>query len=179
MGLIVGIDPSLNSTGVVVLNQAGNPVKYETINPWLEGMDRLNYNFQRYKALFTSYPDITCVAFERQVDAQRYNYNAKNILSLAENIGILKLAIHELKLTNKDITVLAFSPDQVKQFAVGKCRGIDKQTVIDSLPEKILKAIKQVIQDDAVNDVADAYYVARKAFEMMKQGDDIAPYLQK
>lgn len=164
---IIGVDPSLNSSGICVINESGNILHVESIVPQsLNNYARLCYNYNRYKNIISSDTNIKYVSFEKQVDAQRYNINASSILKLAENIGILKLAIYHTHVNSDDI--LEFSPMDIKKYATNNGKA-DKDLMIEALGTRAYNRIKGEIPEHSINDVADAYHCARLCLQTLKE----------
>lgn len=166
--LILGCDPSLNSSGLCILDYKGKIVHTESFNPSpLIGYDRLSYNYDRYNVLLNNFKNIKYIGFERQLPQQRYNYNAKNILDLAENIGILKLVIQKL---NRPITVYEFLATEIKKFATGNSKA-EKSDMESVLGTRVINNIKSNTIEYSVNDVVDAYHAARITLDAISKSD--------
>lgn len=168
----IGIDPSLNSSGIVVLNSKGNPINYEAVHPLpLLGAERLAHNYQRFCTLFSTYRNIKYIAYEKQVSQMRFAHDAKNILDLAENIGMMKLAISQVAAPrNPGLLVLGFTPNQIKKFATDNARA-DKDAMMAQMNKTHFKAVQREIPESAWNDVADAYFAARYANKLIQMGE--------
>lgn len=165
--LICGIDASLNSTGICIIDMGGKIVHCESINSYpLVGAPRINYIYERYVALFNSYPAIRYIGFERQVPQQRYNYNAKYILDLAEGFGVLKLSMHHVSL-QRELDVYQFTAQDLKIYATENGKAT-KEDMINSLPKRVLKNISASVIPSSVDDIVDAYYAARKTLSLLK-----------
>jgi len=166
MQVIIGIDPSLNSSGIAVIqhNNAGTVVTYESVCPKeLSSISRLNYNYNRYYNILNSYREIDCVAYECQINQMRFGGSSGYILQLAENIGILKLAIYN----NPHIKlVLAVPPGDIKTFATGK-HNATKEEMIDAVASRHKKSMHTIIAESSINDVADAYHLANYAKQIL------------
>lgn len=175
--LVVGIDPSLNSTGITILNQDNKIIHVEAIHPSpLDGRDRLAYIYKSYMRIFTTFNNIKVIAFERQIPQERFNYNAKYILSLAENIGVLKLAIQEAVYNNPNIKVYHFSAPEIKKYATGNSKA-SKEDVMATIGARPMKTLSSSVVEWAVNDVCDAYYAAKMGgdvYEGTVQGEFIS-----
>lgn len=178
--VIIGVDPSLNSSGIVILDPKGNPLNYEAIHPLpLEGGERLLHNYLRFCTLFSTYRNIKCIAFEKQVSQMRFQYDAKNILDLAENIGVMKMAIASTAIPrNPNVILLGFTPNQIKSFATNNHKAT-KEEMMAQMPKRHFNAVQKQIPDFAINDVADAYFCARYAHKLLTMNEDITPYLSK
>lgn len=162
--------PSLNSTGVCIINSKGNIIHVESFNPSpLTGYDRLAFNYDRYLTILNSYKNIRYIGFEKQLPQQRYNYNAKNILDLAENIGILKLAIQKL---NRSITVYEFLATEIKKNATGNSKA-EKSDMEAVLGSRVINNIRSNIIEYSVNDVVDAYHAAKITIDAINGKFDV------
>lgn len=165
---IIAFDPSLNSTGIAVF-KGGKPHKYESVSAYpLTDLQRIYYNYQGFRRILSVYPDIQCIAFEKQIPQMRYHSNTGSILGLAENIGVLKLAIiDEVILKNPEVIVLAVPPQDIKIFATGNGKAT-KEEMMDAVNKNHMKSIRSVIPEWSVNDVADAYHLAQLADSCLK-----------
>ena len=162
--LILGIDPSLNSSGVCILDSRGKIVHVESFNPSpLVGYERLSYIYKRYCSLLETFKYVSYVGFEKQLPQQRYNFNAKYILSLAENIGVLKLSLCNV---GRNIKVYEFLPTEIKKNATGNSKA-EKKDMESVLGVRIINNIKSNIIDSSVNDVVDAYHAAVITFDTL------------
>lgn len=140
---------------------SNTPSAYENIVPPVGGMSRLVYNYNRYVAIFNTYEDIACIAFEKQIPQMRYGGYAGSILPLAENIGVLKLAIMNSAIPrNPEMVVLGVPPGDIKSFATNNAKAT-KEDMIAAVNGHHIKSIKYAIPEHSVNDVADAYHLAR------------------
>lgn len=165
---VLGFDLSLESSGVCIYKD-GSPYHYECVVPYpLKDIDRLQSNYLDYCRILTTYRGIKCIAFESQVNQMRYHRNAGSIISLAENIGVFKLAIAEVALTHSpDLIVLGIPPGDIKSFATGNSKS-DKEAMINAVNGHHIKYIKKNIPEYSVNDVADAYHIARMAHQLIE-----------
>lgn len=165
--LVLGVDPSLNSTGVCILDQDGKIHYCDAIHPSpLGGMSRLYFNYTSIMRVLTSFTP-RVISFEKQLAAQRYNYNASNILDLAENIGILKLAIREYTLLYPNTVVVSFTASELKKYATGNSKAT-KEEVMATMGVRNLNRLRGSIVEWAVNDAADAFYAAKNGLEVYK-----------
>lgn len=169
--LICGIDASLNSTGICIIDMRGKIVHCESINPYpLLSIQRINYIYERYVTLFNSFSDIRYIGFERQVPQQRYNYNAKYILEIAEGFGVLKLSMYQQSL-HRDLDIYQFTAQELKLYATSNARAT-KEDMINSLPKRVLKSIESYVIPSAVDDIVDAYYAAKNTLHVLSLGSE-------
>lgn len=180
MSLVLGADLSLNSSGICIMSlDKGSPVHYESISSDVDGIERLYYNYTRYMNILTTYRDIEYIVFEEQNQQMRFSYNAGSILTLAENVGVFKLAIYNsLCQLNKQPTILGIPAQDIKKFATDNGKAT-KEDMIAAVNGNHIKSIRRDIPEHSVNDVADAYHAARMARDLISNGKDYSAYLVK
>ena len=178
MGLIAAFDLSMNSSGVCIMDmEKGSPVHYESITSDLEGIERLRYNYNRYLNILSSYKDIRVISFEEQNPQMRFSYNAGSILSLAENVGVFKLAIHHsLPYFNEVPKILGIPAQDIKKFATDNGKAT-KEDMIAAVNGNHIKSIRRDIPEHSVNDVADAYHLAKMSRDLLVSDREISQYL--
>lgn len=181
MSLIAAYDLSLNSSGVCIIDyDKGTPVHYESITSNLSGMERLSYNYNRYLNLFSIYNDLKIVAFEEQNQQMRFSYNAGSILPLAENVGVWKLALYQSMSTviKSSPIILGIPAQDIKKFATDNGKAT-KEDMIAAVNGNHIKSIRREIPEHSVNDVADAYHLAKMARSLVTLSQDYDSYLVK
>lgn len=180
MSLILSADLSLNSSGIVILDlETGSPVHYESISSGLDNIERLAYNYNRYINLMTTYRDISVIVYEEQNPQMRYSYNAGSILKIAENVGVWKLAIyHSLPIFSTHPTVLGVPAQDIKMFATTNGNAT-KEDMIAAVNGNHIKSIRREIPEHSVNDVADAYHLAKLTRDLIINEKDYSKYLIK
>lgn len=148
---VMGIDPSLASTGIVVLTGTAPLSKAITTNT--SGVARLAV-LEYAVATFAEYhlPELTAI--------EGYAFGARGaaMFSLGELGGVLRLLFHRHGLRFIDVP-----PSQVKKFATG--RGNAKKDEI------MLAVYKRWGVEFKTSDEADAYVLARIALALT-EGDD-------
>ena len=150
----------------------GKIIHCESINPYpLLESPRINYIYERIVSVLNSFLDIEFIGFERQVRQQRYNHNAKYILDIAEGFGAFKLACHQLSLI-RDIQVYQFTAQDLKLYATGKGNAT-KEDMINSLPVRLLNKVKSSTIPEAIDDVVDAYYAAKRTLSILAESEEI------
>lgn len=136
----MGIDPSMNSTGVSFRLSDGDLRSLCISSGGRKGMDRISYARYSLENLLNTYtPDL--VAFEGYALGFRGASNA--IFSLAEAGGALKLLIYD-----RDIAILSVPPSSLKLFATGKGNA-DKSKVGLALKEQVGVSFSSSDQNDA------------------------------
>lgn len=180
MSLILAGDLSLNSSGIVVMDlEKGTPVHYESITSDLDNIERLSYNYNRYLNLFSTYRDIKYIAYEEQNKQMRFSYSAGSILKLAENVGVWKLAIyHSLAEFDNSPLILGVPAQDIKKFATGN-GSATKEDMIAAVNGNHIKSIRRCIPEHSVNDIADAYHLAKMVRDIIRNDKDYSNYLVK
>lgn len=159
--IILGIDPSLSSTGLCLINDKGIIIDCMSINHNLEDPNRLMYIYDRLMSVYWNYgPDH--VAYERQVPQMRYNNSASSIVPLAELAGILKLSL----LKYKSRSVYRYPPEDIKLFATGNGKAT-KEDMMKAVPAKQMKKMIALVPEWSVNDVSDAYHIANMTRQLL------------
>lgn len=181
MGNILGIDPSINSTGLCVWNPETKTNKYYVIT---SHMTKKMKDFQHDRFEYLPYEKDTVDKSAEYQEKERAK--TENILDICERIlyvigkeditkcymeGISygstgSAALADLAGLNfaircfvyqRDIPIIIYSPNSIKSFATG-IGNATKETVIDTWkhcdPE--FKSVKDI----KVDDVADAYFIA-------------------
>ena len=177
MSLLLAADLSLNSSGVVIIDlDKGTPVHYESITSDRDNLERLNYNYSRYLNLFSSYRDISVIAYEEQNQQMRFSYSAGSILTIAENVGVWKLSIyHSIPVFGMPPIVLGIPAQDIKKYATGNGKAT-KEDMISAVNGTHIKSIRRDIPEHSVNDVADAYHLAKMARYYVLEGQSTEEY---
>lgn len=151
---VMGIDPSLTSTGLVTLSPNGD---YESnaIQPTERGMERLTEIREAVWDAADAWFD-----FPQLVAIEGYAFGARGaaMFSLGELGGVLRWSLHSWHIPYIDVP-----PSQVKKFATGK--GNSKKDEI------MLAVYKRWGVEFKTSDEADAYVLARIALALT-EGDD-------
>ena len=178
--MIAAFDLSLNSSGICIMTlDKGSPVHYESVSSDLDDIERLNYNYIRYKNILSNYRDIKYIAFEEQNPQMRFSYSAGSLLSLAENVGAFKLAIaHSIASLNIPPIVIGIPAQDIKKFATDNSKAT-KEDMIAAVNGNHIKSIRRDIPEHSVNDVADAYHLARMTRTLVSENKDYSSYLVK
>lgn len=175
----IGIDPSINCTGVCVFDSNDNSHKYYMIagkctkkmsefkNDYVTIMDygketpEGNYNEKEYIKSINLKNVVNCI--ESIIDIHKpdivkmegISYGSKGSSALADLAG-LNFLIRGLVI-DKNIPFIIIAPTGVKKFAVGN-GGVEKDVIIASW--KILDKNISNIKDIKLDDLADSYFIA-------------------
>lgn len=141
---IAGIDPSLNHTGIVILDEDGNIIHQSLVEPKkLREIPRLKFIKDRVMEILKEH-DIKYVSIE----SYSFGSRGRATFSLGELGGVLRLAFLEAGIEFKD-----YAPTSLKKFVTGSGNA-DKYQVRASIKEKY----KIDFEDD---NEADAYGLAQ------------------
>ena len=129
--------------------------------------------------IFCTYRDIDIIAFEEQNKQMRFSYNAGSILPLAENVGVWKISLyHSLNMLSNPPIILGIPAQDIKKFATDNGKAT-KEDMIAAVNGNHMKSIRREIPEHSVNDVADAYHLAKMARDLIYNDRDYTSYLLK
>ena len=178
--ITIGIDPSINCTGVCVYDSDKNTHKYYMI---VGKMTRKMESFQHDQVVILNYDKTETKKGEYQDNESNKSYNIYRICSFIDHIltvfkpdlvqmeGVsygsvgsaalvdlagLNFAIR-MTLIQKDVKFNVIAPTSVKKFAVGN-GSAEKDVLIESW--KKLDRNISTISDIKVDDLADSYFIA-------------------
>jgi Holliday junction resolvasome RuvABC endonuclease subunit len=174
---IVGIDYSLTSPAVCI-NIDGNAglMFYYLTNrkKWIGNMseDVVGYEHKEYKTPIHRFSqisdfvlDIVTNLINPIVYIEGYSFGSKGqgIFQIAENCGILKYRLQELKIPYETIV-----PSVVKKGATGKGNA-DKDMMYESFVKETKIDLKKIFDTDKVgnpiSDIADSYFIQKVGYE--------------
>jgi Holliday junction resolvasome RuvABC endonuclease subunit len=184
MGIIAGIDYSLNGPAICVIDTEKEFLfkncsfyfltdikKNATVflnNIHGENFSEYNQDCERYDTI-SEWVMRVCVGCE-QVALEGYAYNAQGrVFHIAENTGILKY-----KLWQNSIPVEIVPPSHVKKIATGKGNA-DKEGMYDAFLKETFISLKDIITPNRsgvvnpVSDLVDAYYICKILYYSMKE----------
>ena len=138
--LFLGVDQSLNGTGLCLLDASGLPVHLETVRPGhLRSVGRLAFVKSAVETVLS--PNVKFVGIES------YAYHSVGrVFELGEIGGVLRLLLHETRHTYIDI-----NPKSLKKFAT-RHAAADKEAMV-----KAALAEGARVNDD---NQADAFFLA-------------------
>ena len=150
--MIIGIDPSLTETGVVVLDDTGSIVEAIGLkSKKLRGMERLVWIREQVKSRLTQNKPTIVV-----IEGYSFGSRGRAIFNLGELGGVLRVLLHDL-----GIKYVEVPPTVLKKF-LGK-GNFSK--------EEVMAAISKRYGIDFQNDnVADAYALGRMAHDLGTKG---------
>ena len=160
--MIMGIDPALCHTGIVILNEKGKIENNYVIKSKLMGVDRIREIVKKIREIINIF-DVKHIVIEGY--SYGSTWNMKSILELAELVGSIKVLCHKIGL--KPVIV---APSTLKKFITGK--GNTKKN-------QVLKFVyKNYKLDFSSDDEADAFGLAMIGY-MLQNLDKVKYEYQK
>jgi len=147
--LFVGVDPSFNSTGVVVLDQYGTIIKQ--CNFSLQKYEDIEEKLSKFEEKISFIPKIIKLQ-SVYIEGPAYMANGQYALQMGALHYLLRLYLYRHTVDYKVI-----APGTLKKFVTGK--GNAKKDLM------LLKVYKKWGEEFEVDDLADAYGLARMALE--------------
>lgn len=141
--IIAGIDPSLQKTGVIIMDSKGQVLGEELIKTKLMGIERLVFIKNSILTLLKKH-NVTIVAIE----SYSFGSRGRATFSLGELGGVLRVALMENKYNYFDV-----SPSSLKSF-IAENGSADKVM----MREAVKKKYKLDISED---NICDAYSLSR------------------
>lgn len=156
--VIAGIDPSLQKTGLIIINSQGQVIEEELIKTKLKGIERLKYIKDQLLALLKKHK-VSIVAIE----GYSFGSRGRATFSLGELGGVIRLALLEGGYNYFDV-----SPSSLKSF-IAENGSADKVMMRQAVRAKY----KLDISED---NICDAYSLARMCLSL---GDSMPKFCSK
>lgn len=157
--VIAGIDPSLQKTGLIILNSKGQVIAEELIKPKkIDGIPRLKFIKDRIIELLKEHK-VTVVAIE----SYSFGSRGRATFSLGELGGVVRLALHENNFNYYDV-----SPSSLKSF-IAENGAADKKM----MREAVIRKYRLDISED---NICDAYSLSRMCLTL---GDSMPKFCAK
>lgn len=184
MSIVVGIDPSLTSTGIIVLRNGELGKALTTKNePKLGTIERVRRIYEQINNVIENLS--TCYVNAYIGDKRMIRWEPPSLIVIegfsygSKGRGVFDIAYlgwrirEELERyrTEDDIPWLEVSPSQVKQFATGKGNA-NKEIVL----QQVYKRWGVELTD---NNQADAYVLAQIGRAYLGEADDLTDFQQK
>jgi len=156
--MFVGLDPSFNEFGLIVLDKKANIVEKKLIisDSKLEADERIIQLEKEFKFVPT-----ICGLESVYIEGPSYSSNGKFILQMGALHYYLRIF-----LTKKETVFKIIAPGQLKKFVAGEGKGNCKKELI------LLKTYQKWGVEFDNNNLADAYGLARMALEDFKNGSN-------
>jgi crossover junction endodeoxyribonuclease RuvC len=157
--VIAGIDPSLQKTGVIIINSKGVVIAEELIKPkTLKGIARLKFIKDKVLKLLKEHK-VTVVAIE----SYSFGSRGRATFSLGELGGVLRLTLLENSYKYFDV-----SPSSLKSF-IAENGAADKVM----MRQAVIRKYRMDISED---NICDAYSLARMCLSL---GDSMPKFCAK
>lgn len=155
--VVLGIDPSLNGTGIVLLNSKGKIIYQKAIilnktkKTTIKGFSRINYILSIIKEVINEHQGLVKLVI---IEGYSFGSNrSRSVFDLGELGGIIKYYLYE-----KEISFVEVPPKFLKKYITGNGNA-DKLMMIDSVKNRY----KENFDND---DICDAYALARLGIEL-------------
>ena len=142
--MFLGLDLSLQSSGLVIIDKDYNIKHSETLSVPQKGVERLYHLKTMFKTSLDSFNIKFCCIEAPALKAEGRLFN------IGELNGIIKLILYK-----KGINFITPAPSQLKKYATGSGKGNKSIIILD-----VYKNFNEEIRND---DIADAYVLARIA----------------
>ena len=167
----LGIDQSLTSTGVVVLDDQLSLVDYQIISsdPSKSVYSRSWSILQKIREMIVKHA-VNYVGIEGL--AMTMKGNATRSLAILQGVIVTDLLFNPPEgnlLSQKALEII--SPSQLKKFATGNGKA-NKADMIKALPPSVIEEMKKGVAKKSINDLADAYFLARYLHQFHYQISD-------
>lgn len=141
--IIIGIDPSLTSTGTCLMSEDGEVIISKVIQPKIIGLERLAFLRQQIINIIAKYDVYDIRSF-----VEGYSHGSSGMReSIAEWGGVLRLTLYE-----NNLQIIDVPPKTLKKFATGNGNA-----------DKILMGVqlmKEFGMEYPTSDQTDAYWLA-------------------
>ena len=173
MSLIIGIDPSLTSTGIVVLR--GNKVELAVTTknkPALGTIDRVRLIYERIVCVAESLTDGEKWQAPDLIVSEGFSYGSKgrSVFDIAYLGWRIREELERLR-TEDNIPWLEVPPSQLKKFATGQGNA-NKEIIL----QQVYKRWGVEFSD---NNQADAYVLAQIGRAYLGETDDLTAFQQE
>lgn len=155
--MVLGIDPSLNGTGIVLLNSGGQIIYQKAIilnktkKTTIKGFSRINLILSIIKEVIKENQNLIKLVI---IEGYSFGSNrSRSVFDLGELGGIIKYFLYE-----KEISFVEVPPKFLKKYVTGNGNA-DKLMMIDS----VKKRYKENFDND---NICDAYALARLGIEL-------------
>lgn len=167
----IGVDQSISSTGVIVLNSTGDIVHMEVFGT---DPDPTEFSvFHRVKFI----TDSVIQLFHKFSSQGIVNFSIEGLSYGSVGDATRDLAGLQFCIVTKILPLLPkenffiTEPTKLKKYATGQGRKVSKQMMFAALPDVAKATIERVKCKDGRYDLTDAFFIA-KYFKDLKEGSD-------
>lgn len=157
----VGIDQSYRNSGIVVLDNEDNVVKFEVVQTLKDDGDYFTRSKNAAESIanvirtIDEYSDAESFAIGIEVLA--FGMRGSTLQTLA---GLQYMIVNALREDVHDPQL--YTPSAIKKIATGSGKA-SKEDMFNALPERVQKMFSVVTKAQGREDLADAYWIAAKA----------------
>lgn len=156
-----GIDQSLTSTGVWILDDEGNTKHHELIKTAKNKEDPSDL----FNRIITITKRILSIVDEYNInnvciEGLGFAANGDATRNLASLQGVIICSLMD----TCDVHIEIVAPTTLKKFASGK-GNCDKNAMVDSLPDEVRVIVDEVPKSKGKYDLADAYFLSKYLLE--------------
>jgi len=152
--LFMGIDPSFNSTGLIILDEDGEIAEQKNFS--LAKYDEIEEKLIKFEEKIAFIPTIVKLK-SVFIEGPAYMASGKYVLQMGALHFLLRLFLYK-----KEVFYKVIAPGTLKKFVTGK--GNAKKDLM------LLKVYKKWGVEFEIDDLADAYGLARMALEEYNNG---------
>lgn len=146
--IYIGIDPSLDGTGICIIDLNYEIIHTEKLSTPTFGVERLFHLENKLLSILEHYPELSYASIESGAFRE-----TGRLFDLGEWSGVIKL-----NLFKQNVPIIKVAPLQLKKYISGVGKNLGKETIMLD----IYKHYGLEIRD---NDIADAYVLSRIAHD--------------
>jgi crossover junction endodeoxyribonuclease RuvC len=154
MNFFIGIDASLSSTGIVVLDGRGEIYSRMIISSKLTGTERLKDLSKKTKEYLSNF--VPCRLIPVFLENYSFGSRAGQAFSIGEWGGVLRVLLNEM-----GFKVTGIAPTVLKKFITGKGNAKKEQM--------LLQTFKKFGQEFDNNDICDAFGLALLCYKFFNR----------
>jgi len=152
--LFVGVDPSINATGLIILDEKATIIEQKLFSVKAEMFEESLLQYEKEVEFIPNIINLQAV----YIEGPSYQSQGQSILQMGAIHFLLRLFLYK-----KNINYKVIAPGTLKKFVTGK--GNSKKELM------LLKVYKKWGVEFEDHNLCDAYGLARMALENFKNGD--------
>lgn len=161
-GFVIGVDPSLTNTGVVVLDHKATVVLQRGITSKPLGSD-VKSRMERVRQITMTLLEILNKYRPDVVTIETYAMHSKGQLAFMAELGCMLRYV----IVDGGVTLYEVAPSTLKKWVTGSGKSIkNADGTTDSKTATIVTLTRRYDLNFASNDIYDAYALARMAFQI-------------
>ena len=152
--LFVGVDPSINATGLIILDEKATIIEQKLFSVKAETFEESLMKYEKEVEFIPNIVNLQAV----HIEGPSYQSTGQSVLQMGAIHFLLRLFLYK-----KNINYKVIAPGTLKKFVTGK--GNSKKELM------LLKVYKKWGVEFEDHNLCDAYGLARMALEDFKNGD--------